>query len=527
MSFVPTPISSFNVKDDADAVRHPDSARHTAAVRVETGWVRGVPAIPLGVTAFKGIPYAAPPVGERRWRPPAPAVPWEGVREAAHAGPACPQTDHGVRWPQDEDCLTANVWCPDDRDEPHPVLVWIHGGRFIWGHGAEALYDGGWLAQAGLVVVTFNYRLGVFGFLATPGLSAESEHHVSGNWGLLDQIAALQWVQRNIGAFGGDPAQVTIAGQSGGAASVADLVYSPLAAGLFRGAIAESGVRYPRDPGHKHLPPSYRTRQEAERDGESYVRELGARTVAEMRALPVATLLSGNDRIQGSSMPSAPLFRPVQDGWVLPGSYEEMLASDRQNDVPVVVGCNRDEDGVALEGGLTVEEFAAHARARYGDAAAEFLRLYPASTDAEAQAQENAAFRDAARVSTLLWARERIAATHSRVFTYFWTHVPPGPTAHLDGAYHMSEIGYFFNNLCLVDRPWSQVDRDVAVTCSRYVVNFVSHGDPNAADLPRWPAASLDRNAVMELGDRFGPIPAAQAERFAFHERYLRAQRPW
>ena len=295
--------------------------------------IRAEPGAPA-VTVFKGIPYAAAPTGHLRWRPPQPPETWDEVRLAHEFGPICPQTDRFSQTdrlstlphtlPMHEDCLTLNVWTAaeaPETEEPRPVLVWIHGGRFVGGSGADPLYDGAALAAAGLVVVTFNYRTGVFGFLAAPELSAESGHACSGNYGLLDQIAALRWVQVNIAAFGGDPDRVTIAGQSAGAACVQDLVYSPLAKGLFHRAIAQSGALHPRDPALAYLAGSYRTLDVAEQQGARYLKEHGAASIEELRALPVSSLLEGNDADDPSDADAIhhpPFFRPVLDGHVFP-----------------------------------------------------------------------------------------------------------------------------------------------------------------------------------------------------------------
>jgi carboxylesterase 2 len=497
-------------------------------VRTATGLVSGVPALLPEVTVFKGIPYAAAPAGELRWRPPWPPQPWEGVRAAAEFGDISPQSWQPTTLPMNEDCLSLNVWTSAaSAGARRPVLVWIYGGRFVFGTGADPLYDGSALAEAGLVVVTFNYRTGVFGFLATPELSEESGHGASGNYGLLDQIAALRWVRDNIAAFGGDPDRVTIAGQSAGGACVQDLVYSPLARGLFRSAIAESGALYPGDPALEYLASSYRTLDSAELQGVRYLKEHGAATLDELRALPVAALLKGNNADEpGEGHHRPPLFRPVLDGWVFPRSYHDALAAGAQSDVPMITGTNKDEDGASPAPDITVAAYLAAARATYQELADEFLALYPAASDQEAGEQANAAARDRSRTSTFLWAAEWAKTAASPVFTYFWTHAAPGPDAATRGAYHGSEINYVFNNLYATDRPWTDADRLIAGTLSRYVVNFAATGDPNGDGLPPWPAANPAEPVTMELGDGFGPIPVADRAKFEFHRRYLMTQPP-
>ncbi|MFJ8113954.1 carboxylesterase/lipase family protein [Streptomyces sp. NPDC096132] len=498
--------------------------------RTEHGRVSGTAALLPGVTVFKGVPYAASTEGPRRWRPPVPPAPWDGVRPAHSFGPLCPQPPSALAdpaLPRGEDCLNLTVWTAAVQSAARlPVLVWLHGGRFLYGSGADPQYDGSALAAQGLVVVTVNSRLGVLGYLATPGLGAESADGTSGNYGLLDQIAALTWVRRNIAAFGGDPGRVTIAGQSSGAASVMDLVYSPLAAGLFRCALADSAVLHPRDPAIATLAPSHRTLAQAEHDGAAYARERGADTPDELRALPVDTLIEGSaaddPRIPGS--PPPPLFRPVVDGRVLPDTYGTVLAAGAQNDVPLLLGNNRDESGAGPGVAPTVEEYEHRAAGRYGDFTAEFLTLYPAATDTEASAQHTAARADSARTSTHLWTEEWTKGATSPVFTHFWTRTPPGPEGAARGAYHGSEIPYLLGSLHALDRPWTEEDRHTAALLTAYVTRFASTGDPNGPGLPTWPATRADRPEVFETGHGWAPIPLADPARTAFHRRFLLAQ---
>ncbi|MFT4211164.1 MAG: carboxylesterase family protein [Microbacterium sp.] len=496
-------------------------------VRTEAGEVQGVDSGVAAVTVFRGIPYAADTSGAHRWRPPRPPQPWAGVRVADTFGPVCTQNQQSDPVEMGEDCLRVNVWTPDPSpDAALPVLVWIHGGRFIWGAGSEASFDGAALAATGIVVVTVNYRLGVFGFLATPALSAESGHAASGNYGLMDQRAALRWVNRNIAGFGGDPAKVTIAGQSAGAASVMAHVYAPEAAGLFRGAIAESGALHPGDPGLAYLAAAYRRLPDAEAEGLRYLAEHGAATIDELRALPAEELLRGNDADEeGAGFPRPPLFRPVLDGWIFPRSYSEALRAGDANDVAVMTGSNLDEDGASPRPRITLAEFTQRAVRDYGELASEFLTLYPASDDAEAAAMSNAAARDHSRVSTHLWSTLWRAHARRPAYTYFWTHAAPGPDAEVRGAFHGSEIWYFLNSLGRTPRPWTLADRRIAATVSDYVVRFVKTGDPNGADAPRWEPVG-DEPVTMELGDAFAPLPVATSERYDFHRRVLDARRP-
>ncbi|MEU6198590.1 carboxylesterase family protein [Streptomyces sp. NPDC047061] len=498
--------------------------------RTEYGLVSGTDALLPGVTAYKGVPYAASTEGRNRWRAPSALAAWDGTRPADTFGPICPQPPSELAdpaLPRGEDCLNLNIWTAAGQpDERLPVLVWLHGGRFLYGSGSDPQYDGSALAAKGLVVVTVNSRLGALGYLATPELSAESADGTSGNYGLLDQIAALHWVRRNIAAFGGDPGRVTIAGQSSGAASVMDLVYSPSAAGLFHAAVADSAVLHPRDPAIATLAPSHRTLAQAERDGAAYARERGAATPEQLRALPLDTLVSGSaaddPRIPGT--PPPPLFRPVVDGTVLPDTYAGVLAAGTQNDVPLLLGNNRDESGAGPGVALTVEEYERRAAGRYGDFTAEFLTLYPATTDAQASARHTAARADSARTSTHLWAGEWARGARSPVFTHFWTRTPPGPEGAARGAFHGSEIPYLLGSLHALDRPWTEADRHTSALLTAYLANFAATGDPNGPDLPAWPATRPDRSEVFESGQGWAPIPLADPARTDFHRRFLQAQ---
>lgn len=527
-------------------------------VKTESGSVEGIPGRDRSVTVFRGIPYAAPPVGELRWRPPQPPEPWPGVRRADTFGPVAPQAPGpelaGLDLPMSEDCLYLNVWtgAGADDERPRPVLVWIHGGGFRVGTGAHLRYDGEALARKGVVVVTFNYRLGALGFLATPELSAESAHHASGNYGLLDQIAALEWVRRNIAGFGGDPDRITIAGQSAGAGSVNFLAMSPLAKDLFHRAVAQSHARHCRDPELRFLASSYRTPADAESAGARYAAERGARTLRRLRSLPWPRLVEGNASAVDSEADTGgpakpPLFRPVVDGWVIPDGYEQTYAQGLQNDVFYLAGNNLDESGAVPESTFAIyrtagrrtwrpgappvhvtrEAFVNAAHEKFGAMAEEFLRLYPAHTDDEAGRAHCAAVRDNARISTWLWARDWTAHAGRSVHTYFWTHPSPVMGQDPPRASHGSEIDFVFGNLHPEHGSWSEEDRAVADTMSGYWANFVATGDPNGPDLPHWPAWSADTPSVMELGGGFAPVPLADPARLDFWQRFFLTQQAW
>jgi carboxylesterase type B len=527
-------------------------------VKTEAGQVVGIPGRDRSVTVFRGIPYAAPPVGDLRWRPPQPPVPWTGVYEAVRFGPMCPQVpgseQDGNGLPMSEDCLRLNVWtaATAGADEPpRPVLVWIHGGGFRVGTGADVRYDGEALAREDVVVVTFNYRLGAFGFLATPELSEESGHHASGNYGLLDQIAVLHWVRRNIAHFGGDPGRVTIAGQSAGAGSVNFLSMSPLARGLFHRAVAQSHARHSRDPDLRYLGTSYRTLADAESAGARYAAARGARTLRRLRALSWPKLVEGDASAVDGDVDTGgpakpPLFRPVVDGWVLPGGYAKTYAEGSQNAVPYLAGSNLDEGGAVPASAfaeyralgrkswrpgappvhLTLGDYVDASRAKFGALAEEFLRLYPAATDDEAAHAHCAAVRDNARVSTWLWARDWSVHAGGPVYTYFWTYAAP-TGRDTRRASHGSEIDFVWGNPRPGTAGPAARDRDVAGTMSGYWANFAATGDPNGPGLPPWPAWSPDTPAVMELGADFGPMPLADPPRLDFWKRFFLTQHAW
>ena len=444
------------------------------AIKTEAGLVSGAPAKD-GVTAYLGIPYAAPPVGDLRWRPPQAAPHWEGTRSADHFGTSCMQNQPGSRlpWteefmtqgPVGEDCLYLNVWtAAKAANAKLPVMFWIYGGGFNEGSSSVAVYDGAPLARKGVIVVSVNYRVGPLGFLVHSELSKESEHHVSGNYGLLDQIAALRWVHNNIEAFGGDPNQVTIFGQSAGAISVIDLMRSPLASGLFARAIAQSG------PGL--LPPTALggtlTLSDRESAGTRYAESKGAHSAAELRALPASAFFGQNTGRGGPAVPNG----PVKDGWVLP-------AADPPTQVPLMVGFVADDIGVS--GGFapaskpSLATYESEAQRIYGDQAAAFLKLYPASTDSEVTAVQKSAGRDRVRVTMDRWVSEQVKAS-KRAYTYFFDRVLPWPAHPEFGAFHTSEVPYVFQTLDHLDRPWEPIDRQVSDTVSSVLDELCEDG---------------------------------------------------
>jgi para-nitrobenzyl esterase len=496
----------------------------TDPVRVEQGELVGTSGRSPDVRVYKGIPFAAPPVGDLRWKPPLPPVNWQGVRRATEFGNSCPQPPYpsnglfaGTTARMSEDCLYLNIWTPAmSSDDRLPVMVWIHGGGFGRGTGAASGYDGENLARKGVVVVTINYRLGILGFLALRELAAESPHHSSGNYGLLDQIAALEWVRRNIVAFGGDPDCVTIFGQSAGSVSVNVLMASPLAHGLFARAIGESGGSFG----------PMLSLEDAEKRGLKIASDLGVSLdiLKSLRAKTADQLVesAGNDEVPGA----------VVDGWLLPQSVFAIFLAGKQNDVPLIVGNNANEGGnLAPLANATISpaEFAAQARKEYGALADKFLEAYPAgASDDNAAAAHYASFRDGAFGWDMrIWARMQTRRGHNYAYRYYFTRVPPGRGSRL-GAFHAAELAYVFENfpfrLFYADR-----DKQLGETISRYWVNFARTGNPNGAGLAAWPAYDPAKDDVLELGDEvkveFG-VNAPGLDFFDVYNQQLRAALP-
>jgi para-nitrobenzyl esterase len=408
--------------------------------------------------------------------------------------------------PIGEDCLFLNVWtAARNANARLPVMVWIYGGAFNEGSSSVAVYDGAELARKGVIVVTVNYRVGPLGFLTHPELTKESEHHSSGNYGLLDQIAALRWVRNNIAAFGGDPNQVTIFGQSAGAISVASLMRSPLTKGLFVRAIAQSG------PGllGRNALGANSTLSEREAAGLKYAESKGAKTLAELRAMPAATFFTPTGGRGGTPAPGG----IVRDGWVL-------TDDDPAGQVPLMVGFVADDIGVSAAaagpgGQADLETYKSEAHRVYGEQAATFLKLYPAAGAADVSPAQKAASRDRIRVALDVWAAQQ-AAKSRRVYTYYFDRVIPWPAHPEFGAFHTSEVPYVFNTIAKIERPWEAVDKTVADLVSSYWANFARKGDPNGSGLPRWPEYEPNAHMTMQLGARSGPMPVADGERMQF-----------
>jgi para-nitrobenzyl esterase len=466
-------------------------------IKVATGRIQGT--VEDGLTIYRGIPYAASPVGDLRWRPPQPALKWEGVRAASEYGRACMQTNAAIaNLPApSEDCLFVNVWTPATRaGEGLPVMVWIHGGGFTAGTPAEQLYHGEWLAKKGVVVVSVGYRLGVFGFLAHPELTAESRHRVSGNYGLLDTIAGLQWVQKNIAGFGGDPKRVTVFGESAGAIAVSQLCASPLAKGLFQAAISESGgsfgpVRAGGGPGENMQP-----LDSAEKAGAAWVQSVGASSLAELRKIPA-------DKLQAAAQHQQGISWPITDGWVIPDDQYKLYEAGRYNDVPVLIGYNSDE-GATFGAPRSQEAYVQIVHQRYEQFADKLMSAYPGGETPAAKKTARDLTRDTAfGWGTWTWARLQTKTGKSKVFLYYFDEHPDHPAGSPRAGYgtpHSEELPYVFHQLREHNRP-APTAKDEAMSdlMRTYWTNFAKTGDPNGAGLPSWPAFSKARSQTLYI----------------------------
>jgi para-nitrobenzyl esterase len=487
------------------------SAAISDPVHVETGMVSGVPGSTDDVRVYKGIPFAAPPVADLRWHEPRPPSHWEGVRKADEFSPVCMQQRRGPAGATgpapSEDCLYLNVWtAAKSASEHRPVIVWTYGGAFTGGAGSLAMYDGDALARKGAVVVTYNYRLGIFGFLAHPELTKESGHNASGNYAMMDMATVLRWVQKNIAAFGGDPKRVTIDGESAGSMLVSAMVASPQGKGLFQRAIGQSGAWMGINIG------KMTTRTQAEESGEKMVKDLGASSIAELRAKPAAELL---EKARGA-------FAIIVDGWYVPEDLSITYENHKQNDVDVLVGSNHDEGTFfSRPGSVDAERFSGTAKRRFADLADSYLKLYPASSDAEAGTSQLAAFRDEMGWHMREWAQLQSQRGKAKAYLYYFTHIPPtAPGQPSRGATHTADLAYMFDN-----QPpnvmWTDVDKKLADTMSSYWVNFAATGNPNGKGLPQWPAYNEkkgDKNMV--LGDTVMAGQGIDPGMIAFYDSY-------
>jgi len=496
-----------------------------AAIAIDSGRVQGV--VNNGVAVFKGVPYAAPPVGALRWKPPQPAARWEGVRSTADYGSPCPQPPilermWGIRYEkQSEDCLTLNVWsAARTAQERRPVMVWIHGGDFIAGSSGgppatAASTDGSELARQGAVVVSLNYRLGPFGFLALPSLSRESPQHASGNYGLLDQIAALAWVKRNIAAFGGDPGNVTIFGESAGAGSVCWLMASPLARGLFQRAIAESAVVF-----IGALPLA---------SAESSGSQLFGDNLGALRSKSTSQIMDSARFPDDIFFGSGAYWGPIIEGWTIPEDPAAVFHAGRQAPVPLIAGTNADEGSVFTTAYVysNVLAYRALLTQRYGSLSGAVFALYPAYLNPQVRPAMTRLLTESMFETSARRMAQEQAKVNAAIYRYEFTRVSPYARLYGLGSYHGAEIPYVFGTVnqvnALIPGAYDDRDRTLARGMSAAWVRFASTGNPNGANLPGWPAYTASADPDLEFGDTIRPdahLHAKAADTFtAFYEK--------
>jgi para-nitrobenzyl esterase len=472
-------------------------------VKTGSGLLEGVPGKNPAVTVYRGVAYAAPPVGSLRWKSPQPAKVWSGIRHADTFGNVCmqnalkPGSFYQVEFyehpePMSEDCLYLNVWtAASSAAEKRPVMVWLHGGGFVEGSGSLPSFDGGAMSAKGAVIVTINYRLGVFGFLAHPELSSESPFHSSGNYGMLDQLAALQWVKANIRSFGGDPNNVTIFGQSAGASSVLNLCASPLAKGYFLRAIVQSGGFMPGTD-----------LKTAETAGVQFAGRVGAASIAQLRQVPA-------EQIQHIAIPppdgkgaNISRFGPIVDGHFLPIAPRDVFQAGNENTRALMVGSNADEGTTFIPTTLTEDQMKSQIASKYGARAEEYFKLYPVNSDKQAWEASTRAVRD--HMAETAIDMGELNKGH-KTWVYFFDRRPPGHDSEHYGAFHSAELVYVFDNLDSVKRPWTESDRKLADAMSSYWVQFAASGDPNGAGLPHWPAFGATPDRGLRLGSEIKP----------------------
>ncbi len=492
------------------------AAQASDTLRVEGGKISGTTSSDGRVSIYKGIPFAAPPVGDLRWKAPQPLKKWSGVLACEKFGPSPVQNEPAPfsmwsaeflipKTPIGEDCLYLNVWTDKQgkTTTKKPVVVWIYGGGFVSGGAGCAIYDGEATAKKGVVFVSINYRVGAFGFFAHPELTKESGKNASGNYGLMDQIAALKWVKKNIAQFGGDPDNVTIAGQSAGSMSVSCLVVSPQAKGLFHKAIAESGAGFGR---------AYPSLKQAEEGGSKSGQKLNATSLAALRKLPAEQILKSVFEFRG----------PIIDGFVLPEPISAIYAAGKQNPVTLLTGWNQNEN--AVEKPKTAAEFQSAYNQKLGPAAQTFFQLYPAETDEQAAHSQNELARDGSfGMQNYSWALAQ-SRQNKGAYLYRFTRKLPatGVYAHY-GAFHTAEVAYAYDNLRFIDRalrPLDSTDDQIANVMSAYWVNFVKTGNPNGTGLPQWPAFNPNAPQMILLGNEIkaGPLTEQPALEFQIEQ---------
>ena len=483
-------------------------------VTTDSGRIEGL--IHGDIAEYRGVPFAQPPLAGLRWQAPRPVKHWPGIRKANQFPAQCSQLGPPLptmpEEPTSEDCLYLNLWTPAiEPPQKLPVMVFFYGGGFVRGSASTPLYASGGLTQAtGVIVVTVNYRLGALGFLAHPELSAESPHHTSGNYALLDAIAGLKWVKRNISAFGGDPDCVTIFGQSAGSYLINKLMISPPARGLFHAVIAESSA----DMGPTGTNEGLATLADAEKAGVAFARSLGARSITELRRVSAekitASDFAGLPGIYGSSQ-----TLPIVDGYLIPRDTHASYLAGQQAPVPLLLGYNLDE-GQYFESPTTVAEYFSKVSARYGIFAERMEAAYPAHTDEEAaHAQSQLTAEHAFGWQMWSWARANASSSHQKTYFYFFSSKY--------GNGHGAELPYVFQYP--FDGPWNDEQRDIGRKIVAYWTQFAKTGDPNRTDLPPWPSFDIHSNATMLLGDQFESGTTPELDQHALMEEYMNSKR--
>lgn len=502
------------------------NAAFSTVVQTKYGSVQGYPAFNstpanmsltnwADITVWKGLPFAATTAGENRFKPPQPVTPWNTTLDAKDFGNACPsalgtgETEYSIG----EDCLSLNIWSTANSSNAKlPVVMWSYPAG---SSSAFPLFDGAGTADKGVVFVNYNYRTGSFGWLATPELNEErlasAGSNSSGNWGMLDQFAALTWIHENIAQFGGDPDHITVMGQSAGSAATYHILNSPLHNVTIHGAIIQSGVRDPHDPLATSLAENYRTLDVNMDTAARFMASLNCSDIACMRALPMDDLVT-------EFLSSEFDFTATLDYYAMPDTYLNTLEKGIAQDVPIMTGNTKDESGASYGLNISLATYLSDLNETYGTWQQGFLAAYPANDSATASTAYNAQFTDRSKVGTYFWSQLWAKNATSSVYNYIWDHAPPGQT---QGAYHESEINYAMNNLYGTDLPWTSEDYAIAETMNAYWVAFIKNGNPNGEGLADW-APATDANAtVMELGEGFQVLPIAKESQIDLFSRWF------
>ncbi len=480
------------------------NSQQPSPIKVEQGMIQGT--IEDGLTVYRGIPFAAPPVGDLRWKAPQPPAKWTGVKQTTKFAPA-PFQGGNTPSGKSEDCLYLNVWTPaKSASEKIPVMVYIYGGGFSGGNTSDPWVSGEKLAKKGVVLVNIAYRVNQIGFLALPELSAETSNKVSGNYGLLDQIAALQWIKKNIAAFGGDPDKITIFGESAGAISVSMLCASPLAKGLFQAAISQSGGSFGPTRPVTYPGENMKTLKQAENDGTAFLQKAGVKTLAELRKKEPEKLPTGF---------GLPGGWPIVDGYVIPDDQYKLYEAGKYNDIPVLIGYNSDE-GASFTWVKNPGDFVSGVQARYGKFADPLLKAYPLDSGKIGRTARDLS-RDAAfGWQTWSWARLQSKTGKSKVYFYYFDQHPDYPVGsprYGYGSPHAQDVAYVFQHLDANNPEIAKSDYEISNAMATYWTNFAKYGDPNGKGLPQWPAFSESKPVLMHFNQmpHIGPVPSAES----------------